>query len=151
MKRREFIKNTAIISAAAVSSASLLKAGDVRADEDEPPRRLQDPGKPTALEKKHVPLVEAPNSVKKNQWFEVKIKVGYMTPHPSTAGHWIDEIKLLVNGKEVSETENSAGGTTSPDGYFKIRLQAPAEIEAVAHCNLHGAWASTPVKIAVKA
>ncbi len=147
MNRREFIKNTAI-AGAALSSASFLTTDVVHADE--PVHRLENPANPSTLEKKHVPLVEVPGSVKKGQWFDVKVKVGFMLPHPSTPGHWIEEIKLLVNGKEVSKIENEAGGTTSSDGCFRIRLDSPAVLESVAHCNLHGTWISKPVKVAVK-
>ncbi len=147
MERREFLKNTAIIGAVALSTAPLLNAGTAKAEE--PIHELKDPNNPSTLEKKHVPLVQAPKRVKKGEWFDVTVKVGYMLPHPSTPGHWIDDIKLLVNGKEVSEIENKAGGTTSSDGCFKIRIEAPAVLEAIAHCNLHGTWRSAPVKVAV--
>ena len=146
MKRREFVKNTVILSAAAAASAAFLSR---EAGADAPPQRLKDPKNPTALEKKHVPLVQAPGTVKEDEWFDVRVKVGFMTPHPSAPGHWIEEVKLLVNGKKVSEIENEAGGTTSPDACFRIRLSGPAELEAVSTCNLHGTWISQPVKVTV--
>ncbi len=147
MKRREFLKNTAIIGGAAMSLAVLPATG--RADTDQPPQTLKDPKNPSTLEKKHVPLVEAPAQAKKDEWFDVRVKVGFMIPHPSTPGHWIDEIKLLVNGKEVGEIDNQAGGITSPDGCFRIRLQAPSELRAVIRCNLHGTWTGESVKVNV--
>ncbi len=147
MKRREFIKNTAILGGVAVSAALIPAA---RASGTDPhPQTIKDPKNPTSLEKKHVPLVEAPAKVKKDEWFEVRVKVGYMLPHPSTPEHWIDEIKLLVNGKEVAEIDNEAGGITSSDGCFRIRLQAPSEIKALIHCNLHGTWTGESVKVNV--
>jgi len=147
MKRREFIKNTAIIGGAAMSLSVL--PGTVHADKGQPPQTLKDPMNPSTLEKKHVPLVETPTQVKKDQWFDVRVKVGFMIPHPSTPGHWIDEIKLLVNGKEVGEIDNDMGGISSPDGCFRIKLQAPAEIRAIIHCNLHGTWTGDSVKVNV--
>lgn len=147
MKRREFVKNTVILGAAAAATAAFPSR---EADADAPPLVLKNPKNPTELEKKHVPLVQAPGTVKKDEWFDVKVKVGFLTPHPSTPGHWIEEVDLLVNGKKVSEVENKAGGTTSSDACFRIRLSGPSEIEAVSTCNLHGTWISQPVKVTVK-
>jgi superoxide reductase len=146
MKRREFVKNTVILSTAAATSAAFFSR---EAAAGAPPQRLGDPKNPAALEKKHVPLVQAPGMVKRDEWFDVKVNVGFMTPHPSAPGHWIEEVDLLVNGKKVSEIENETGGTTSPDACFRIRLTEPAELEAVSTCNLHGTWISQPVKVAV--
>ncbi len=147
MKRRAFIKNTAILGAAAMSSAILSDSG--HADEKGPVQTLKDPANPTTLEKKHVPLIEAPGNVKKGEWFDVRVKVGYMIEHPSTTGHWIDEIELLVNGKKITELENEVGGVTSPNGLFRIRLQETSEIRAVIDCNLHGKWTGSSVKVTV--
>ena len=157
MKRREFMKKTAVVTAAAVSSAVLTGTMAGAAPKstgtagEEKLLRLRDPGNPTTLEKKHVPLIEAPKQVKKDAWFEVTVKVGYKIAHPSTPGHWIDEIRLLVDGKEVGRIDSITGGTTSPDGIFRIRLQEPAVLTAIANCNLHGTWTGSPVKVAVSA
>lgn len=147
MKRREFLKNTTLLGAAAVSVAVLPDTG--HADKDDPIHTLKDPKNPTTLEKKHVPLVEAPRNVKKDEWFDVRVKVGYMITHPSVPGHWIDDIELLVNGMKVIELENEVGGITSPNGQFKIKLHETAEIRAVIDCNLHGKWTGSEVKVTV--
>jgi len=106
---------------------------------------------PSNLEKKHVPLVEAPKTVKKGRWFDVNVKVGFMLEHPSIPEHWIDRIELHVGGKKVSEVVNLAGGITSSNACFEIRLNKPGDtkLEAVADCNLHGTWLSEPVHIKV--
>ncbi len=149
MKRRELIKMAAAagVGAVALSGFSSMQA---RADSDVP-RHLADPAHPTVLEQKHVPFVKAPSKVVRGKWFNVKVKVGFKLPHPSTAGHWIKDIKLLVNGKDLVELDNEVGGITSPDGYFTIRLYGPADLAAIATCNLHGSWISNPVRISVGA
>ena len=110
---------------------------------------LSDKSNPSMLEKKHVPLVSAPSKVKKGEWFEVGVKVGFEVEHPSTPGHFIEEITLIVNGHKVAKLENEQGGLTSPYGFFKIRLDSPSTIQAVAECNLHGKWISEPVDVGI--
>jgi len=151
MERRQFLKHMAIMGAVAASPVALAggaSAGQVHEKHDEP-LRLKDPRHPTDMEKKHVPEIKAPAEAKKNEWFDVNVKVGFMAEHPSTPEHWIDEIKLLVNGREVIELESAAGGTTAPEACFRIRLQEASVLEAIAECNLHGEWISQPVKVAV--
>ncbi len=152
MKRRHFVK-------AGAAGAALLLAGNViKAQAYDEVRikkgkinTLAHKDNPTMLEKKHVPLVEAPSAVKKGEWFQVKVKVGFMLEHPSTPGHWIDRIELQVGGKKVSEIINIAGGITSPNACFTIRLPKTGDVklEAVADCNLHGTWLSEPVYVKV--
>jgi superoxide reductase len=101
------------------------------------------------MEQKHVPLIEAPSSVKQGAWFNVDVKVGFMKEHPSTPGHWIRKIKLLVNRKEVAETEYRTGGMSASAASYRIRLEKTSTVEAVEKCNLHGTWISDEVTIAV--
>ncbi len=146
MKRRQFVK------ASAAGAALLLVGKGVQAGYGSPSEKegkintLVNKKNPTVLEKKHVPGVEAPKSVKKGQWFTVKVKVGFMMEHPSKPDHWIDRVELQADGKKVSEIVNIAGGTTSPNAEFAIRLQKSGDIklEAIANCNVHGTWLSEP-------
>ncbi len=145
---------------AGAAGAFLLIAGGVaKADSYDKPvgknakiHTLVNRDNPSTLEKKHVPLVKAPKAVKKGQWFQVKVNVGFMIEHPSTPDHWIDRVELHIDGKKVSEAVNMAGGITSSNSCFEIRLHKPgdAKIEAVANCNLHGTWLSEPVHIKVE-
>ena len=149
MKRRKFVKG------AVATAATALVAGKVEralADGDKPERlnHLTNPQNPSMLEKKHVPLINAPSKVKKGQWFEVEVKVGFMVEHPSTPDHYIEEIKLFLDGHEIIELNNEAGGTTSPNGYFRLRLNKTCRMEAIAECNLHGSWMGEPLTIEVE-
>ncbi len=151
MERRRLIK------AGAAGAALLLTQGVAGADSYNKTlakrkiNTLTNKKNPSVLEKKHVPLVEAPKSVKKGQWFKVRVKVGFMIEHPSKPDHWIDRIELQMNGKRVSEMVNVVGGITSPNAYFEIRLNRSGDVklEAVANCNLHGTWLSEPIHIRV--
>ncbi|MBI5664019.1 MAG: desulfoferrodoxin [Nitrospirae bacterium] len=112
-------------------------------------QRLSSKEKPSALEQKHVPGIEAPASVKAGEWFDVKVKVGFMGEHPSTPEHWITKIKLLVDGKNIAKTAFEVGGAAAPVATFRIKLDKTSNIEAVEDCNLHGTWISEAVRITV--
>ncbi|MEW6602329.1 MAG: desulfoferrodoxin family protein [Nitrospirota bacterium] len=149
MKRRDFIKGALLSTAVVAASAGKIfaEAGGQHGGMDM--NRLKNPESPSALEQKHVPGIDAPATVKSGEWFDVRVKVGFMQEHPSTSGHWITMIKLLADGNEVAETDFKSGGISAPYATFRIRLEKSSTIEAVENCNLHGAWASQPVSITV--
>ncbi len=150
MERRNFLKGilagaTVLLASRVVNASEYEQKGG-----KEKINRLKDPKNPTLLEKKHVPALKVPKEVTAGEWFEVKVEVGYQVVHPSTPKHWITEIKLLCDGKEIAETEYPLGGVAASEATFKIRLEKDATLEAIEHCNLHGTWISEPVKITVK-
>lgn len=79
----------------------------------------------------------------------MKVKVGFMKEHPSTSGHWITMIKLLVNGKEIARADFKEGGISAATATFRVKLHTSSTLEAVEHCNLHDTWISEAVKITV--
>ncbi len=145
MERRLFLKG--LVTGVAFLSVPRL----AQASKDEKIYRLKDPQHPTLLEKKHVPAIIAPEEVKPGEWFEVKVKVGYLVTHPSTPKHWITEIYLLCDGEKIAEVEYPRGGVAASEATFKIRLEHTARLEAIEHCNLHGTWIGEPVIVRVKA
>lgn len=151
MNRREFLKGAALTAVLTSSGSALARASEKKGSpkEDKDLLRLMNRKDPSILEQKHVPAVEAPDTVKKGEWFDVQVRVGFMKEHPSTPDHWITLIKLLVNGREAAVTENKVGGITWPHATFKIRLEETATIEAIENCNLHGTWIGDPVTINV--
>jgi len=112
-------------------------------------KRLSNKDNPTELEQKHVPALEAPGSVKTGEWFDVKVNVGFMKEHPSTPRHWINMIKVLVDGKEVGESRFRTGGVTGPVALLRVKLDRTSNLEAIENCNLHGTWISEPVIVKV--
>lgn len=149
MQRRDFIKGAVLSSAVlAVSAGGIFAEGSGQAGGMDI-NRLQNTKDPSVLEQKHVPAVNAPSSVKPGAWFDVNIKVGFVQEHPSTEGHWITMIKLLVDGKDVAMTDFKSGGISAPYASFRIRLDKSSTIEAVEHCNIHGTWISQPVNVKV--
>jgi len=149
MKRREFLKGAILSTALLASGEALATDGNYSGTGKKGLLRLENPEDPTVLEKKHVPAIDAPGKVAKDEWFEVKVRVGFMTVHPSTPEHWIDEITILVDGVEVAGTDFKVGGVSAPEASFKIRLNKTSTIEAIENCNLHGRWISDPVTVAI--
>ena len=145
MDRREFIRG-ALLTAAFLSSGKTLAYGKAGKEDL---LRLENRDDPSVLEQKHVPAIEAPRQVKEGEWFDVKVRVGFMKEHPSSPDHWITSIKLLVNGQEIAKTGFPVGGVSAPSATFRIRLERTSKIEAVENCNLHGTWISDPVRVAV--
>jgi superoxide reductase len=145
MKRRDFIKRSVLTAAVFAAGKSPLFAQSGY----EKFMRLENRENPTGLEQKHVPGIEAPAKVSADKWFDVKVRVGFMKEHPSTSGHWITMIKLLVDGKEVAVHNFKTGGVSASEALFTIRLQRTSTVEAVENCNLHGTWISGPVKIEI--
>ena len=143
MNRRAFLKGAVVATTAMVSGKAF--ADNYKGNLN----RLSNKDNPSELEKKHVPAVEAPGSVKAGEWFDVKVKVGFMKKHPSTPQHWITMIKVRVDGKEIGESRFRTGGVAGPVALFRVKLDRPSTLVAIENCNLHGNWVSEPVNIKV--
>ncbi len=91
------------------------------------------------LEKKHVPVIDAPDSVKTGESFEVTVHVGKLLRHPNEVGHSIQWIALLQNDLLVTMVELTPG-TSEPKVTLNLVLEKSAELRALARCNLHGEW-----------
>jgi superoxide reductase len=109
---------------------------------------------------KHVPVIEAPDSVEKNETFTVAATVGKEIEHPNTVPHHIRWIQLffLPDGKkipiEIASFEFTAHGDQNPDqddaGVYTnpsvsgcIRIDGPGTLMASSYCNIHGLWQSS--------
>jgi superoxide reductase len=147
MNRREVLRAAAVATGIMISGKAFA---DRKIYEDrQKANRLSNRDRPSMMEKKHVPAIEAPHAVGADEWFDVKVRVGYLAEHPSTQGHWITEIKCMVDGRDVAKTEYEEGWISASEASFRIRLKKTARLEAIEHCNLHGIWISDPVEIKV--
>ncbi|MDR3332452.1 MAG: class II SORL domain-containing protein [Synergistaceae bacterium] len=114
---------------------------------------------------KHVPVIEAPESVASGEVFKVKFGVGKEIAHPNTPAHYIKWIKLFFvpdGGKFAIEV---AGATfdvhadtadpakpgpvvAEPFAAVKVKLTAGGTLLAQSYCNIHGLWEnSQPIKV----
>ncbi len=95
------------------------------------------------LEKKHLSVIAAPDKVKKNEPFEVKVEIGKLLAHPNEAAHSIEWIELYCGDTFLARAQFS-GGASYPVALFKVQLtHAHGPLKVWAKCNLHGLWEST--------
>ena len=116
---------------------------------------------------KHVPVIEAPASVKAGEPFNVTASIGKEIAHPNTTEHHIREISLyfLPEGSifacEVGRFEfNSHGESvpgpnkgpvyTHPAVTASLTLEKGGTLTATSYCNIHGLWQSEPMEITVE-
>jgi len=104
--------------------------------------RPVDPENRTDLEKKHVPVITAPESAKAGECFEVTVEVGRLLAHPNEHGHFIQFVELYADDVYLGRADFTAV-TTCPTIKFCVALPGPIkELRAYGYCNLHGVWAS---------
>lgn len=99
---------------------------------------------------KHVPVIHAPEMVKKGEEVEVKVLVGEEIPHPNTLEHYIAWIKVYfkpAEGKfpvEIGTYTFAAHGEselfTAPYLTTKFKVSTPGTLYATSYCNIHGLW-----------
>ncbi|NMB38231.1 MAG: Neelaredoxin [Firmicutes bacterium] len=105
---------------------------------------------------KHVPIITAPKSVKKDESFTVAVHVGENIPHPNTTEHHIRWIKLLFQPDDgftyelgdfqfTAHGEATAGANqgpayTEPKITAEIKLKTSGTLMALSFCNIHGLW-----------
>lgn len=106
---------------------------------------------------KHVPVIEAPDSVKAGDRFTVQLTVGKEIAHPNTTEHHIRWIKLYfkpeggkfaydLGGSEFNAHGESVEGPNKGPAYCEplatvaVKLTTPGTLLATAYCNIHGLW-----------
>ena len=109
---------------------------------------------------KHVPVIDAPESVKAGDWVEVSATVGKEIAHPNTTEHHICWIALhfVPDGAtlsyelgrfEFSAHGQSAKGANEGPAFtdsrvsIRARLLVSGTLFATTYCNIHGLWESS--------
>lgn len=101
----------------------------------------KDPNEMTDLEKKHLPVITAPKSVRKRECFEVTIEIGKLMEHPNESGHFIEFVELYADHTYLARMDFTAY-TTCPIMKVCLSLDHIHEkLCAYERCNLHGIWA----------
>ncbi|MFQ6034743.1 MAG: desulfoferrodoxin family protein [Sedimentisphaerales bacterium] len=94
----------------------------------------------TDLEKKHLPIITAPKSVKRSECFEITVEVGKLLQHPNEPGHFIQFIELYAGDTYLARMDFTAK-TTYPVMKTCVSLDhAHGKLRSFARCNLHGTW-----------
>ena len=109
---------------------------------------------------KHVPVIDAPDTVKKGENFKITVAVGKEIAHPNTTEHhiaWIDvyfhadeakfpyhlgRFEFLSHGAST-EGPNTSSVYTHPQATFMFKTEQSGTIFALSHCNVHGLWQHT--------
>jgi superoxide reductase len=109
---------------------------------------------------KHVPVIDAPDTVKMGENFKITVAVGKEIAHPNTTEHhiaWIDvyfqaegskfpchlgRFEFLSHGAST-EGPNTSSVYTHPQATFMFKTEKRGTIFAFSHCNVHGLWQHT--------
>jgi superoxide reductase len=101
---------------------------------------VDDPSSAEDLHKKHLPVIEAPESVNKGECFEVTVEVGKLKEHPNEPGHFIEFVELYADDTYLARMDFTAK-TTCPVMKTCVSLEhSHGKLRAYERCNLHGTW-----------
>ncbi len=106
---------------------------------------------------KHVPAIEAPDTVAAGELFDVTVTLGKAANHPNTVEHHIRYIRLFFkpdddkflynvgNCEFAAHGESAAGANEGPvhchhGATFQMTVDKPGTLHAVSYCNIHGLW-----------
>jgi superoxide reductase len=94
---------------------------------------------------KHVPVIEAPASVKSGEPFAVTVTVGKEVPHPNTVEHhikWVQVFAAIEGRPNIVHIATFDLGPTfaEPKVTFVMKLEKSATLLALEYCNIHGVW-----------
>lgn len=109
---------------------------------------------------KHIPVIDAPSTIKKGEVFKVNVTVGKAIAHPNTTAHHIRWAAafFLPDGEKFpydigrcefsSHGESTQGADTSsvytnPEALFNFKTDKSGTILATSYCNIHGLWESS--------
>jgi superoxide reductase len=106
---------------------------------------------------KHVPVIECPDGVPADEFFDVKVTLGKAVAHPNTTEHHISWITVYFKPEgdkfiyDVGHFEFNAHGAstqganegpvyTHHQATLSMKTSQPGTIHAVSYCNIHGLW-----------
>lgn len=106
---------------------------------------------------KHVPVIDAPDKIKKGEAVKITLTVGKEIAHPNTTEHHISWIEayFLADGEKfpyhlgrfefVAHGSSTQGPNTStiytqPEVICSFKTEKSGNILAESYCNIHGLW-----------
>ncbi len=108
-----------------------------------------DPENLTEGEKKHIPVIEAPETVIAGEPFEVIVTVGSI-PHVMEEKHYIEWIELYLQNKLIGRKELIPSPGEKARAAFRIEAEDVCgncdeksmitNLRALERCNVHGIW-----------
>ena len=101
----------------------------------------------TTVDEKHTPKIEAPDAVKRGEWFDVTVSVGVGAMHPSLSEHFVRYIALYKDSAEIARTYLHPV-YSQPRVRFTIALDEGGLLRAVAEPTHSAAWESSrPIRV----
>ena len=101
----------------------------------------------TSFDEKHTPKLNAPDSVKRGQWFDVSVSVGAGGEHPSLSEHHVRYIALYKDTAEIARIYLHPV-FSAPRVTFTIALDSSGVLRALAEPTHSAAWqASKKIKV----
>jgi superoxide reductase len=109
---------------------------------------------------KHVPVIDAPATAKKNEKISISATVGKDIPHPNKTEHHIRWIAIyylpqgekyphqLIRAEFTSHGESVKGPDSSsvytePQVTVNFKTEKPGTLLVSSFCNIHGLWQSS--------
>ncbi len=102
---------------------------------------VKDPENMTEIEMKHLPTIDAPDSVKAREPFEVTIGLGHGITHPDEGMHHIQWVELFAGDAFLARADFTPTVSGTPVR-FTLKLNEDTTLRVLARCNLHGVWGS---------
>lgn len=103
---------------------------------------------------RHMPHVICPDTVKRGEKFEIKVRLGDQYEHPDDPEHFISVIQLWNRETLLAEARYTAGVYGNKPSHFEVDFYIVApevsmNLAAMAVCTKHGLWQSEskPVKV----
>lgn len=103
-----------------------------------------DPANLTEAEKKHVPVIECPDTVQAGEPFQVTIKVGEVL-HVMEEGHHIQWLELYSGANYNSRIDLTPVFTRPEASVVLVKggIHRDITLRVIERCNLHGLWEGT--------
>ena len=136
-------KLSALMWMAATAAAQAQPAGE-QAEQFTPEFRQPH----TSYDAKHSPKIEAPEAVKRGEWFKVTVSVGSGSLHPSLQEHFVRYIALYKDTVEISRVYLHPV-YSSPSVTFTIALDEGGALRALAEPTHSAVW-ETSKRIVVR-
>lgn len=140
---KQLLKTLFALCAAGPMAAQAQSAGE-QAEQFTPEFRQTH----STYDAKHSPLIEAPDSVKRGEWFKVTVSVGSGSMHPSLQEHFVRYIALYKDAVEISRVYLHPV-YSAPTVTFTIALDEGGMLRALAEPTHSAAW-ETSKKIVVR-
>lgn len=102
---------------------------------------------------RHMPHVYCPDTVKRGEKIEVKVKLGEDYPHPDDHDHYISVIQLWNRETLLAEARYTAGVFGKPAhtevDFYIVAPEVSMNLSAMSVCTKHGLWQSEEKQVKV--